>query len=128
MTYGPHDPRPAVVIQDGQARLAGRRCRACAYPLAYPWPRCPVCHGELAAEHFGPRGTVWAATVVRIPVSGRTPPYRLAYVDLDDGPRVLAHLAGTLAGQQAEPVAIGSRVRLARRSATGDIEVEVADR
>jgi uncharacterized OB-fold protein len=54
--------------------------------------------------------------VVRIPVPGRTPPYALAYVDLDDGPRVLAHAD--------DPVDIGARVRLAA-SRDGDVRVEV---
>jgi uncharacterized protein len=31
--------------------------------------------------------------VVAIPVGTRRPPFGLAYLDLDDGPRVLVHLA-----------------------------------
>jgi uncharacterized OB-fold protein len=54
--------------------------------------------------------------VVRVPVPGRTPPYALAYVDLDDGPRVLAHAD--------DAVPIGARVRLAE-SAQGDVRIEV---
>lgn len=69
---------------------------------------------------FGPFGTVWSATVVRIPVPGRTPPYGLAYVDLDDGPRILAHVADS---ERAVP--IGARVRLLPGAADGDPQVEV---
>ncbi|MEU1692872.1 OB-fold domain-containing protein [Streptomyces hirsutus] len=43
-------------------------------------------------ETFPPRGSVWASTVVRIDVGTRRPPYGIAYVDLDDGPRVLVLL------------------------------------
>jgi uncharacterized OB-fold protein len=35
---------------------------------------------------------VWSSTVLHIPVLEFRPPFALAYVDLDDGPRVLAHL------------------------------------
>jgi hypothetical protein len=48
----------------------------------------------------------------------RTGPYTLAYVDLDDGPRVLAHV-------RTRPVAIGDRVRLRGHSPLGDPQVEV---
>jgi uncharacterized OB-fold protein len=57
--------------------------------------------------------------VFRVPLPGRDPPYVLAYVDLDDGPRVLAHVPGP-----AERVPVGSRVRVAGRSELGDLTVE----
>lgn len=109
------DPRSAVVERDGAVWLAGVRCRRCAYPVAGARPRCPVCGGPVAAAEFGPEGTVWAATVVHVAVPGRTPPYGLAYVDLDDGPRVLAHAP--------ERTAVGIRVRLAPKTAAGDLAV-----
>jgi uncharacterized OB-fold protein len=43
----------------------------------------------------------------------------MAYVDLDDGPRVLAHVAGP-----AERVAVGARVRLLPPGEQGDVMVE----
>jgi hypothetical protein len=116
------DPRPRVSQGgDGLRRVAGRRCSSCGAVAAFAWPRCPQCGGEVEHADFGPLGTVWSSTVVRIPVPGRTPPYALAYVDLDDGPRVLAHVAGPA----EEPVAIGSRIRLAPPSPDGDVVVEV---
>lgn len=122
---GSVDPRPRVQAgPDGLRRVAGRRCRSCAEVSAFAWPRCPACRGEVEPASFGPDGTVWSSTVVRIPVPGRTPPYGLAYVDLDDGPRVLAHVLGDAAAAH-EPVPIGSRVRLAGVSADGDVQVEV---
>jgi uncharacterized protein len=95
------DPRPVVAAG---GLVEGRRCTACAEPSAFAWPACPACGGPVEPARFGPGGTVWSATVVRIPVAGRTPPYALAYVDLDDGPRVLAH--------SASAVAIGTRVQV----------------
>jgi uncharacterized OB-fold protein len=55
---------------------------------------------------------------VRVPVPGRTPPYGLAYVDLDDGPRILAHAPGT--------PDVGARVRLAPKTPDGDLAVTPA--
>jgi len=115
------DPRPRILPgTDGGARVDGRRCLVCGEPTAFPWPVCPACGGAVEPAEFGPLGTVWSATVVRIPVPGRTPPYGLAYVDLDDGPRVLAHTGGD------EPLAVGSRVRVGPPGANGDLAVEAA--
>ncbi len=110
------DPRPQVVERDGVALLAGGRCQACRYPTATPLPRCPVCGGPGEPDEIGPGGTVFSATVLRIPVPGRTPPLALAYVDLDDGPRILAHVGGDAAFAAAP----GSRVHLVGRTGDGD--------
>jgi uncharacterized OB-fold protein len=111
------DPRPVIVEQGGGHALAGGRCRACGHALARRVPRCPWCRGEVAAERFGPGGAVWAVTVLHVPAGDRDAPYTLAYVDLDDGPRLLVHLS--------EPAAIGARVRLAAPTAAGDPAAEV---
>ncbi|MFJ9388928.1 Zn-ribbon domain-containing OB-fold protein [Nocardioides sp. NPDC101246] len=84
------DSRPPLV--DG--RVVGSRCTECGYPSAQtglPW--CPACQrGEMVEEGFGPDGVVWSSARVQLRVLHREPPYTLAYVDLDDGPRVLARL------------------------------------
>lgn len=114
------DPRPEIHrTAEGDQVVVGRRCRACAEPVAYAWPRCPACGAEVEEARFGPRGTVWSSTVVRIAMPGHTPPYSLAYVDLDDGPRVLAHVVGD------EPASIGAAAWLVGTSDEGDLQVEV---
>lgn len=96
------DSRPRL----DEGRVVGSRCTACRYPSAQvglPW--CPACYrGTMEREGFGPGGVVWASARVRLRVLHRKPPYSLAYVDLDDGPRVLVRLD--------EPVALdpGARV------------------
>ncbi|MGQ0624105.1 MAG: Zn-ribbon domain-containing OB-fold protein [Sporichthyaceae bacterium] len=113
------DPRPRISLApDGALRVLGVRCTRCPAVWAYPWPRCSRCGGEVVAASFGPFGTVWSATVVHIPIPGREPPYALAYVDLNEGPRVLAHLD--------EALPIGSRVRLRELTPEGDLRVEPA--
>lgn len=49
---------------------------------------------------------MWAGTLVHLAVGEWQPPFGLAYVDLDDGPRVLAHTT------EARVLPAGSRVRL----------------
>ncbi|MBN9736658.1 hypothetical protein PP1_016690 [Pseudonocardia sp. P1] len=113
------DPRPHARLDAGGAwRLHGLRCPRCGAVSAYAWPRCPGCAGPAEPAVFGPGGTVWSSTVVRIPVPGRTPPFALAYVDLDDGPRILAHVPGPA----APPV--GGRARLVAPTGSGDLAVE----
>lgn len=107
------DPRPQAV----GGRVVGARCRSCGYPTAPATPRCPVCFGPQGEAGFGPGGTVWSATVVHLAVGGRTPPYALAYVDLDDGPRVLACL-----DEPATPPQ-GTRVAVVGHDAGGDLVV-----
>lgn len=122
MTTTP-DPRPPVVGPDDVRRIGGWRCPACRHPLLWAPPRCPECGGVPEAAVFGPAGTVWSSTVVRVPVPGRTPPYGLAYVDLDDGPRVLAHVADS--GTEIERIAPGTRVNVIGETSEGDVLVSV---
>lgn len=97
------DSRPVL---DGDAVL-GVRCTACRYPAAQqgiPW--CPVCYQPVEPARFAVTGAAWSSTVVGIPVGERRPPFGLAYLDLDDGPRVLVHLA------EPAVVPIGTRLRI----------------
>jgi uncharacterized OB-fold protein len=105
------DSRPVL---DGDAVL-GVRCTTCRYPAAQsgiPW--CPACYGLVEPARFATTGAAWSSTVVAIPVGERRPPFGLAYLDLDDGPRVLVHLA--------EPVVLplGTRLRITGTDA-GDL-------
>jgi uncharacterized OB-fold protein len=111
------DPRPAVEIDGALVTLVGSRCEDCDYVSVGEVPACPVCGAATARVACGPRGSVWASTVVRIPVPGREPPYGLAYVDLEHGPRVLAHSAGEL------PLPVGAAVTLGPPSPLGDLTV-----
>jgi uncharacterized OB-fold protein len=118
------DPRPRIVSAGDQWVLAGCRCTSCGYALAFQGPRCPRCHGPVESAAFGPDGTVWASTVVHLELPELTPPYGLAYVDLDKGPRILVQTAVT----DDRPTAIGSRVVLSAPTASGNATVEPARR
>ncbi len=99
------DPRPRVVTRGGEVFVVGNRCTTCRYPTASTTPRCPVCGNPLEVTEFGPEGEVFASTRLHIAVPGYTPPISVAYLVLDDGPRVLVHTSEDL-------IPVGSRARL----------------
>jgi uncharacterized protein len=117
------DPRPQLAVRNQSWMLAGARCPNCEYRLASPGPWCPLCHSDLCAYWYGPGGTVWASTVVRVPVGDYPPPRLVAYVDLDDGPRLLCQVEGDA---DAAPVSPGTRVQLTGPSPQGDPMVRVS--
>jgi uncharacterized OB-fold protein len=95
------------------AAAAGRlilpRCRQCAFVIWYPRTFCPACGGADVEWIDSPGlGTVYSCTVTRHG-PGRykdVGPYVLAYVELDEGPRVLTNIVDCV----PEQVAIGQRV------------------
>ncbi len=95
----------------------GSICTACDHRSVRSEGRCERCLGTTASATFGPHGTVWAATTVHLRVGERTPPFVLAYVDLDDGPRILATV------DSSEKPVLGARVRISG-DRDGDVLVE----
>ncbi|MBH16621.1 MAG: hypothetical protein CL488_00110 [Acidobacteria bacterium] len=117
----PADPRPELSEEDGIHLLLGGRCRACGLASTYLPPICPCGQaGQVEPCGFGPAGTVFSSTVLYIPIPERPPPSCLAYIDLDDGPRILAHVH-LGAGPQPMP---GDRVSLDGKNALGDLLVK----
>lgn len=75
----------------------------------------------MAAADFGPEGTVWATTTIHVASGDRAAPYTLAYVDLDGGPRILAHVEdGPLLDLH-----VAERARLVGLTTQGDPHVAV---
>lgn len=88
-------------------RFLVQRCDACGRHQFYPRSLCAACGSTgVRWEEAGGAGRVYAVTTVRVQViEERTPPYQVALVELDEGPRVLTTISG-------EAVAVGDRVRL----------------
>ena len=84
-----------------EAAAAGRlvlpQCDHCGNVIWYPRRFCPVCHqwGVTWIDASG-RGTVYSFTVIRKARGpwGEVAPYVLAYVELDEGPRVMTNVVG----------------------------------
>lgn len=117
----PFDPRPVLVDGPAGPLVAGGQCAACGHPSAAIAPRCARCAGPMVDALFGPDGVVWSTTTIHVDCGDRRAPYTLAYVDLDNGPRLLAHVAD---GPTAR-MAVAARVRLVSPTIHGDPQVAV---
>ena len=105
------------LLQRDPPRLLGSRCDACGTRLFPARTFCPACDSEAvpAGVVLAPEGCVFSFTTVRQAPGNRPVPYTLAYVDLEDGVRVLAQIDPTPAGM-GDAVHIGQRVRLLLRN------------
>ena len=80
-----------------EGRLMLLRCDSCRVIIWYPRPFCPDCGGRSTSwEEATGEGTVYSFTITR---KGQgqwrdAGPYVLAYVELDEGPRVLTNIVG----------------------------------
>lgn len=78
-------------------RLVLPRCRSCGTFIWYPRGFCPDCHGEdVEWVPASGRGTIYSFTVTQ---RGAGPwaehaPYVIAYVELEEGPRVMTNVVG----------------------------------
>lgn len=94
-----------------QGRLLLPRCTVCGSVFWYPKTLCSSC-GSTTVEWIesSGRGIVYSCTVTRRGVGDYRDavPYVLAYVELDEGPRVMTNIVDCL----PEDVAIGQRVEV----------------
>lgn len=90
--------------------LMGGRCPRCRLVMFPMRPACRRCGSSVEEAQVSPAGSVEASTTVRVAGAGFGPPYRIGYVKLDDGPRVLALFECAV----SERIAHGRRVRVDR--------------
>lgn len=90
-------------------RLVLPRCRQCGTYIWYPRTFCPICHtSDVDWVGSEGRGRIYSFTVSRRgpgPWSERAP-YVIAYVELEEGPRVMTNIVGC----DPDDVAIGQLV------------------
>jgi uncharacterized OB-fold protein len=107
------------LMQMDPPRLLGSRCSAC-HTTTFPAREfCPACDtaGTPAVVPLSTVGTIYSYTVVHQAPAGRKTPYALAYVDLEDGVRVMAQVDMNL-----DDLAIGTQVRVDIRQVGTDGE------
>ncbi|MGI5219256.1 Zn-ribbon domain-containing OB-fold protein [Nocardia sp. CA-290969] len=95
------------------------RCADCGHIFTYPRRHCSKCGSlSITSSPINGPGTVYAVTVVRAhpdPEFNALAPYAVAYVDLDQGGRVLTRLTTP----DADSVRIGDRVEMRSPDAVG---------
>ena len=118
-----HPPAPAPVVHPevkvfwdatAEGRLLLPRCEDCRTVIWFPRPYCPAC-GSLNVtwiEASG-RGTIYTFTVNRrgagdLAEYRQVDPYVLAYVELEEGPRVMTNIVDC----DPDTVAIGQTVEV----------------
>lgn len=92
-----------------EGRLLLKRCDDCGAVIWYPRDVCPDCHSRSTSWfEAGGTGTVYSYTVTRRS-QGRwrqATPYVFAYVELDEGPRLMTNVVDC----DPDTVHIGQRV------------------
>ena len=81
------DAAPQWQTEEGALMIA--ECRDCGEPHYYPRVLCPFCGSEnVAFKACSGRGRIYAVSVFR----RADPPYALAYVELEEGPRMMTNI------------------------------------
>ena len=115
----PHPITPeARPYWDGlrEHRLMLPRCRDCGKAFFYPRALCPFCHGA-AVEWFQARGR---GRLYSFEIAHQTmnkafkvkPPYVLAMVELEEGPRLMSNLINVAPEAERDPLRHGGGGRL----------------
>ena len=100
-----------------EAAKAGRflikRCKDCAKAHWFPRALCPFCMGETDWEEASGRGEIYTYSITR---KALPQPFVIAYVTLDEGPRMMTHIVDC----DPEAARIGQRVKLVFKPTEGD--------
>lgn len=90
-------------------RLVLPRCDRCATVIWYPREFCPAC-GSMEVSWFeaSGQGTVYSFSIVRKgeAMYGAAAPYVLAYVELEEGPRLMTNIVDC----EPESITVGQAV------------------
>ncbi len=77
----------------GELRL--QRCRSCAKAYFPPRPFCPLCAStDTEVFRASGRATLYSYVIHHRPMPGFEPPYAIAVVTLEEGPRMMTNIVG----------------------------------
>src|SRR5437763_1280499 len=80
-------------VGTGAGDLRLRRCHACGDVYSPPRPFCPACAArEVSVFAASGKGRLYSYVIHHRPVPGFTPPYAIAVVELDEGPRLMTNI------------------------------------
>ena len=99
-----------------EGRLTVQHCKNCGTHQFYPRPFCLSCEStSLEWVDVTGAGSIYSLTTMRMPVTpDLSPPYLLAIVELDEGPRLLTNIV-------AKTASIGDRVGVTWRYREGGL-------
>jgi len=97
-----------------QREFRYQQCKQCDEVVFYPRRHCPGCTGgELIWKVSSGKGTVYTYSVVRQsyhPFFRNRVPYAVAWIDLEEGPRILSNVVG--GADPLSDVSIGMAVQV----------------
>lgn len=77
----------------GELRL--QRCDRCAHAYFPPRPFCPECGSrEISVFRASGRGRLYSYVINHMKAPGFEPPYAIAVVELEEGPRMMSNILG----------------------------------
>lgn len=95
-------------------RLTYQSCNACGTVVFFPRSHCTACGSrDLAWKDSKGEGTIYTFSVVRLnrhPAFAPLGPYAVAYVDLDEGFRILTNITGV--NDPTTEISVGQRVKV----------------
>lgn len=103
-----------------EGRLLVPRCDGCGAVFWYPRHFCPACGSrEVTWLEASGRGTVYSFSIIRRGQGAyaEAGPYVLAYVELEEGPRVMTNLL--VEAERFAEIAIGDAVEMVIEKAEG---------
>ena len=106
--------------KDGELRL--QRCTDCDHNYFPPRPFCPKC-GSRDVEVFkaSGKGILYSYVIHHRPVPGFKPPYAIAVVELEEGPRMMTNIIGC--PQTPEALQLDMAVEVVFEKQTDDISL-----
>jgi uncharacterized OB-fold protein len=99
----------------GELRL--QRCEACSHTYFPPRPFCPKCASrDVAVVKASGRAKLFSYVIHHRPTPGFTPPYAIAVVELDEGPRMMTNIVDCPQTPEALALDMPLEVTFARQS------------
>jgi hypothetical protein len=84
----------------GELRL--QRCAACTHVYFPPRPFCPRCGGRaVSVVRASGRAILYSYVIHHRPAPGFTPPYSIAVVQLEEGPRMMTNIVDVAQAPEA---------------------------
>ena len=79
--------------KSGELRL--QKCAACSHVYFPPRPFCPKCASwDVSVVRASGKATLYSYVIHHRAVPGFTPPYSIAVVELEEGPRMMTNIVG----------------------------------